>query len=69
MPQPQHGFFGTVRQLQKVGPILQPLHVAYVRTAAVTSKGKPRRSSFARYHSPGLHIYAQRLAGEPVAGV
>lgn len=69
MPQPQHGFFGTARQLQKVGPILQPLHAAYVRTAAVTSKGKPRHSPFARHHSPGLHIYAQRLAEKPVGGV
>lgn len=69
MPQPQYVFVGAVEQFEKARPHLQAAHAAFVRAAAVTSSGKPRRSSFARAHSPGLYSYAKRIAGETVTGV
>ncbi len=63
MPQPQHGFFGSVAEFGKANSALGPVHAEFVRTAAVTPRGAPRRSSFARTHSPGLHTYAQHIAG------
>ena len=58
MPQPQCVFVGGAGELQRVRAALAPAHKTFVRTAAVTTKGKPRRSSYARFHSPGLHRYA-----------
>jgi hypothetical protein len=61
IPEPQHGFLGTAAELARVAASLESAHRAFVCAAATTSKGAPRRTSFARYHSPGLLTYAQRV--------
>ena len=63
MPQPQFAFYGSAQELERIHPHLAPLHAAFVQTAAVTSKGKPRRCPYSRYHSIGLYDYAVRVAG------
>jgi hypothetical protein len=63
MPQPQFAFYGSAQELERIHSHLAPLHAAFVQTAAVTSKGKPRRSPYSRYHSRGLHDYAVRAVG------
>jgi hypothetical protein len=63
MPQPQFAFYGSAQELERIQPHLASLHAAFVQTAAVTSKGKPRRSPYIRYHSIGLHNYAVHVAG------
>jgi hypothetical protein len=65
VPQPQSVFIGSARELQRVLAALAPAHEAFVRAAAVTTKGKPRRSSYSRFHSPGLYQYAIRLISPP----
>lgn len=60
MPQPQFAFYGSAQELERIHSHLAPLHAAFVQTAAVTSKGKPRRSPYIRYHSSGLYDYAVR---------
>ena len=60
MPQPQFAFYGSAQELERIQSHLAPLHAAFVQTAAVTSKGKPRRSPYSRYHSIGLYDYAVR---------
>jgi hypothetical protein len=59
--QPQYCFTGSIRQFSRLSELLEQPHYAFVRNAAVTATGKPRRSSFARFHSPGLHAYAKEL--------
>jgi hypothetical protein len=44
MPQPQSVFIGGAKELQRVHAALAPAHKRFVQTAAVTTKGKPRRS-------------------------
>jgi hypothetical protein len=63
MPQPQFAFYGSAQELERIHHHLAPLHAAFVQTAAVTSKGKPRRCPYSRYHSIGLHNYAVQAAG------
>jgi hypothetical protein len=63
MPQPQFIFVGGAKELERIHSALEPKHKAFVQTAAVTSKGKPRRSPYRRSHSLGLYNYASRLAG------
>ena len=58
MPQPQSVFIGSAKELQRIHPALAQAHKGFVQTAAVTTKGKPRRCSYSRYHSPGLYQYA-----------
>jgi len=62
MPQPQSAFIGSAKELQRIHPALARAHKSFVETAAVTTKGKPRRCSYSRYHSPGLYQYAVHLA-------
>jgi hypothetical protein len=61
MPQPQSAFIGNAKELQRIHSALAQAHKAFVQTAAVTTKGKPRRCSYSRYHSPGLYQYAVRF--------
>jgi hypothetical protein len=63
MPQPQWAFYGSAGELQRLQRRLAPGHASFVATAAVTSRGKPRRSPYARYHSPGLYRYALACTG------
>jgi hypothetical protein len=63
MPQPQLVFVGGARELQRVHSALAQGHKRFVQTAAVTTKGRPRRSSYSRFHSPGLYQYALDIAG------
>jgi len=63
MPQPQSVFIGSATELQRVHSALAKAHKSFVETAAVTTKGKPRRSSYSRFHSPGLYQYAVDLVG------
>jgi hypothetical protein len=61
MPQPQNVFIGGAKELQRMHAVLAPAHKTFLRTAAVTTKGKPRRASYSRFHSPGLFQYAIHL--------
>ena len=61
MPQPQSVFIGGAKELQRIHSALAQPHKSFVQTAAVTTKGKPRRCSYSRYHSPGLYQYAVHL--------
>ena len=62
LPQPQFAFYGSAQELERMHSHLAPAHAAFVQTAAVTSKGKPRRCPYSRYHSAGLYDYAVRAA-------
>lgn len=62
-PHPSQVFIGTPDALGVVAPLLASAHEAYVRGSAVTQNGKPRRTNFARYHSPGLYAYATTFVG------
>ena len=66
VPQPQSALQCTTKAFVKISALLQEPHAAFVRAAAVTSSGKPRSTSFAKFHSPGLLAYAQQYAGEQV---
>ena len=68
IPQPQHMFCASLERLASVRDLLQPAHAEFVRAAAVTSTGKPRRSPYSRYHSRGLHTYALRVTDGNVGG-
>ena len=61
MPQPQSAFIGSAKELQRIHSALAQAHKSFVQTAAVTTKGKPRRCSYGRYHSSGLYQYAVHL--------
>ena len=63
LPQPQWAFYGSVGELKRLQATLAPGHKLFVHTAAVTTKGKPRRCPYMRYHSPALHDYALKIAG------
>jgi hypothetical protein len=65
-PQPQSALQCSTKVFAEVSALVQEAHSAFVRAAAVTSSGKPRSTSFARSHSPGLLVYAQQFAGEQV---
>jgi len=64
LPQPQLVFIGSVKELKRIHSALAPAHRNFIQTAAVTTKGKPRRCPYSRYHSPGLYKYAQKIAGD-----
>jgi hypothetical protein len=63
MPSPQYGFYGTPKALERAAPVLDKPHADFIRTAAVTTRGRPRRTPFARTHSPGLVTYANNIVG------
>jgi hypothetical protein len=63
LPQPQWTFYGGVAELKRLHVALAPGHKLFVQTAAVTTKGKPRRCPYLRYHSPALYTYALKIAG------
>jgi len=63
LPQPQRVFYGSPGELQRLHRQLAPAHEEFLRTAATTASGKPRRCPYGRYHSPGLYTYAVRTAG------
>lgn len=62
LPQPQRVFYGSAGELQRLQQPLSGPHESFLRTAATTAAGKPRRCPYARYHSPGLYTYAVRTA-------
>ena len=62
---PQTAFYGNARELERMRSALEPAHRRFVATAAVTTKGKPRRSPYSRYHSPGLYNYALHEVENP----
>ena len=62
LPQPQWAFYGSAAELKRLHSALAPGHKLFVQTAAVTTKGKPRRCPYMRYHSPALYDYALKLA-------
>lgn len=66
LPQPQLAFYGNARELERIHAALAPAHREFVQTAAVTSKGKPRRCPYRRHHSPGLYNHAVHVGAEPV---
>lgn len=68
MPQPQHCFTGNLKEFEKASPNLQSAHTEFVRAAALTKNGKPRSTSYARYHSAGLHTYAKRIVSDAYGG-
>jgi hypothetical protein len=63
LPQPQLAFYGSVGELERIHAALAPAHRSFLQTAAVTSRGKPRRCPYSRYHSEGLYRYARQVAG------
>jgi hypothetical protein len=65
-PQPSHVLRMNMKSFQKAHEVLAAAHEAYVRGGAVTPNGKPRKSSFARYNSPGLLTYAAQVTGAGV---
>lgn len=65
MPQHQSCFICSGSHFKSVATVLQPVHREFVQTAAVTSRGIPRKgSSYIRSHSPGLLDYAKRIVTE-----
>jgi hypothetical protein len=54
---------GNLRQFGRIFNLLEGAHNAFVSAASVTSRGKPRRCRYSRFHSPGLHAYAKELVG------
>jgi hypothetical protein len=68
VPQPHHCFCTSVVRLGRAALLLQSQHLNFVRTAAVTSSGQPRRTPYAAYHSPGLYSYAKRIASADLIG-
>ena len=67
MPDPQSVYFGSPSQFRRASPSLQSAHRAWVRAAAVTSKGHPHRAKYWRTHSTGLVAYARRVVSESEA--
>jgi hypothetical protein len=63
VPQPQSALECSTKEFVEVDALVQESHAAFVGAAALTSSGKPRGTSFARFHSPGLLDYAQRSVG------
>lgn len=49
----------SLATLRENGERLDQLHQAYLRRAAVTLRGKPYRTPYAKFHSPGLIMLAQ----------
>ena len=61
VPQPTCAFVGTISDFRDLEATIEPAHFEFVRTAATSPSGKPRRGTpFRRYHSSGLMVYAQR---------
>jgi hypothetical protein len=59
VPQPQSALSCSVKEFVSVDALVQEPHAAFVRSAALTSNGKPYNTSFARFHSAGLLAYAR----------
>lgn len=61
--QPQSAFVGSISEFQRWEPSLIRAHHAFVKLAAFSPAGKPRKGTpFARSHSDGLLSYARRMA-------
>lgn len=62
VPGSQCRFKGSLSLLQDVPEPVMNAHLDFVRRAACTQSGKPRKgSAFTRYHSPGLLEYANTV--------
>lgn len=67
VPQPQAVFAGSVPQFAKVREALWPRHCAYLRHAALSPSGKPRKGTpHARFHTEALMQWARRKVGSIV---
>lgn len=64
LPQPLCAFVGSLRQYAGVAAAIGKGHTAFVRLAAHSPSGKPRKGSpFRRSHSEGLIQYARAVVG------
>jgi hypothetical protein len=63
MPEHQYDFRGRAKDFAQVKEVLQAHHQEFVRTAAITKNGTPRRCSFLRSNSPGLYEYTISVVG------
>lgn len=60
-PQPAYAFQSSLLRYRQIADDLHEAHAAYIRGAAVSTLGRPRRSAFARHHSRELVDYARKL--------
>lgn len=66
MPQPHCAFIGSVEDFTAIEPSLRSSHEQFVRYAATTQFGHPRKGTpFRRSHSEPLIDYARSAAAEP----
>lgn len=67
VPQPTCAFWGLVEEFPKIQATIQSAHLEFVRRAAVTRYGRPRRGTpFRRSHCEGLITYARTLTNAAV---
>jgi hypothetical protein len=64
-PSGSFSFRGTPAAFEAVGHLLAPGHASYIASSAVGRSGKPRRTSYARFHSQALMEYASSFVGQP----
>ena len=64
VPGDQSFFACSVTDFSHVTSFLQSAHQKYIRAAAHTLKGIPRKTSFSASHSPGLIQYAKQLVAD-----
>jgi len=63
MPQPQCAFVGTVEEFVAIQQSVQAAHRQFIKRAASTASGEPRKgTAFRRSHCEGLIQYARVLA-------
>jgi hypothetical protein len=62
IPEPRRRFVGSIAEFARWQSQLTAPHEAYLREAALSPSGKPRKGTpFAKAHSEGLMQYARRL--------
>lgn len=67
VPQPTCAFRGRVEEFSEIQATIQTAHLEFVRRAAVTRSGRPRRGTpFRRSHCEGLITYARILVNAAV---
>ncbi len=64
VPKDQSFFLCPIADFRHVASSLRSAHQKYIHAAAHTTNGKPRKTPFARSHSPGLISYANRLLAD-----
>ncbi len=63
-PQPSFLYVCDLATFGRLRNRLAATHEAYVRGAAVTREGKPRRTPYVNSHSTGLYTYALQIVGD-----